>query len=114
MVSCALVPESSRARTLRKAMQYARSSKRTSPSHRIGSAAYGTARTFAQQLGFSDIATTLQQTLDEEGDTDKKLTKLAKSAINLDAIYVPRTGKKKNDDTSLTQRAKQLMTKLAG
>ena len=45
-------------------------------------AGYGTVRTFAQHLGRDDIAQTLQQTLDEEGQTDKKLTALAESSIN--------------------------------
>lgn len=45
-------------------------------------AAYGTARTFAQRLGRQDAARLLQQTLDEEADTDKKLTALAEKAIN--------------------------------
>jgi ferritin-like metal-binding protein YciE len=45
-------------------------------------AAYGTLRTFAQHLGQKDIARLLQQTLDNEGETDKKLTKLAVAGIN--------------------------------
>jgi ferritin-like metal-binding protein YciE len=45
-------------------------------------AAYGTARTFAQRLGRQDAAQLLQQTLDEEGATDKKLTALAEQSIN--------------------------------
>jgi ferritin-like metal-binding protein YciE len=45
-------------------------------------AAYGTARTYAQQLGFSNHAELLQRTLDEEGETDQKLTKLAESRVN--------------------------------
>jgi ferritin-like metal-binding protein YciE len=45
-------------------------------------AGYGSVRTFAQQLGFTDIARTLQQTLDEEGAADKKLTQIAESAVN--------------------------------
>ena len=49
-------------------------------------AGYGTARTFAQQLGHTEIANLLQQTLDEEGETDKKLTKLAESRINKAAV----------------------------
>lgn len=48
-------------------------------------ASYGCARTFAQQLGHKDIADLLQQTLDEEGNTDKKLTELAESRVNQDA-----------------------------
>ena len=45
-------------------------------------AGYGTARTFAQRLGRQDAARLLQQTLDEEGATDKKLTALAEQSIN--------------------------------
>ncbi len=48
-------------------------------------AAYGTVRTFARRLGFEDQAQILQQTLQEEGDTDKKLTSLAESYINEEA-----------------------------
>jgi len=40
-------------------------------------AAYGTARAFAQTLGETKVADLLQETLDEEGETDKKLTALA-------------------------------------
>ena len=49
-------------------------------------AAYGTARTHAQLLGHSKIARLLQQTLDEEGATDKKLTTLAERIINVEAL----------------------------
>jgi len=45
-------------------------------------AGYGTARTFAQRLGRNDAARLLQETLDEEGATDKKLTTLAEQTIN--------------------------------
>lgn len=48
-------------------------------------AAYGTARTFAEILGESAAASVLQTTLDEEGDTDKKLTKLAMNTVNAEA-----------------------------
>lgn len=40
-------------------------------------AGYGAARDHARILGFEDHATLLQQTLDEEGEADKKLTALA-------------------------------------
>jgi len=49
-------------------------------------AGYGCARTYAKTLGDMDCAKVLQQTLDEEQETDKKLTKLAESTINLKAI----------------------------
>ena len=48
-------------------------------------AGYGCARTFAELLGHSEAAELLQTTLDEEGDTDKKLTDLAESIINVEA-----------------------------
>ncbi len=49
-------------------------------------AAYGTARTHANLLGYKKAAKLLQQTLDEEGATDKKLTALADSLINVEAV----------------------------
>ena len=45
-------------------------------------AGYGTVRTFAQRLGRSEAARLLQQTLEEEAETDRKLTGLAERAIN--------------------------------
>jgi ferritin-like metal-binding protein YciE len=44
-------------------------------------AAYGTARTFAERLGHSDVASLLQQTLDEEGAADKKLTHICEAEV---------------------------------
>ena len=41
-------------------------------------AAYGTVRTFAGLLGDEEAVNLLQQTLDEEKETDEKLTELAK------------------------------------
>lgn len=43
--------------------------------------AYGSARTYAEHLGHSDAVNLLQTTLDEEGDTDKKLTTLAEGSL---------------------------------
>jgi ferritin-like metal-binding protein YciE len=48
-------------------------------------AGYGTARTLAKRLGYQEIATILQQTLEEEGEADKKLTAVAESEINVRA-----------------------------
>ncbi len=50
---------------------------------------YGTARTFASRLGYNDAARLLQQTLDEEKQTDEKLTRLAESGINQQAKTTP-------------------------
>jgi ferritin-like metal-binding protein YciE len=49
-------------------------------------AAYGTARAHAEQLGNSQAAKLLQRTLDEEGETDKKLTRIAESLVNREAV----------------------------
>ena len=42
-------------------------------------AGYGTARAFAETLGETKVANLLQETLDEEGDTNKRLTAIAES-----------------------------------
>jgi ferritin-like metal-binding protein YciE len=48
-------------------------------------AGYGCVRTYARLLGDEVSADLLQQTLDEEGAADKKLTELAEARINLNA-----------------------------
>jgi ferritin-like metal-binding protein YciE len=48
-------------------------------------AAYGTLRTYAKQLGLQDHYRLLQTTLDEEGTTDKLLTRIAENSVNKDA-----------------------------
>ena len=48
-------------------------------------ASYGTVRTWAHLIGDDQTAKLLQQTLDEEGKTDKLLTELAESSINVEA-----------------------------
>lgn len=45
-------------------------------------AGYGSARAFAEQLGHKRVAELLQETLDEEGEADKKLTKIAQGQVN--------------------------------
>lgn len=49
-------------------------------------AGYGCARTLAQTLGMKSAAKLLQQTLDEEGQADKKLTDIAESSVNQMAL----------------------------
>lgn len=49
-------------------------------------AGYGCARTFAARLGHDNAAQLLQQTLDEEAATDEKLTQLAESQVNEEAV----------------------------
>lgn len=48
-------------------------------------AAYGCARTFAEQLGKRHAAQLLQQTLDEEKEADDRLTHIAMSRVNVEA-----------------------------
>ena len=48
-------------------------------------AGYGTVRAYAELLGDQEGAKLLQTTLEEERQTDQKLSKLAKSAINVAA-----------------------------
>jgi ferritin-like metal-binding protein YciE len=48
-------------------------------------AGYGTARSLAQRLGDSQVAGTLQLTLNEEAEADKKLTSIAEGQVNISA-----------------------------
>ncbi|HMJ06736.1 MAG TPA: ferritin-like domain-containing protein [Chthoniobacterales bacterium] len=58
-------------------------------------AGYGCARTYAELLGDKKGARVLDMTIREEGATDKKLTKLARSVINLKAKRVSAKAAKK-------------------
>jgi ferritin-like metal-binding protein YciE len=50
-------------------------------------AAYGCARTFAEMLGFADVAQLLSDSLDEESAADEMLTDIAMSQVNLAAAH---------------------------
>jgi len=47
---------------------------------------YGTAATFAEELGNDEVLKLLKKTLDEEEKTDERLSKLAKGGINKAAL----------------------------
>ena len=49
-------------------------------------AGYGTVRTYAKLLNETEAARLLELTLNEEEQTDKKLTQLAESGINVQAV----------------------------
>jgi len=49
-------------------------------------AGYGTVLAYAKRLGYEDVAALLEQTLDEEKATDAKLSQLAESSINAQAV----------------------------
>jgi ferritin-like metal-binding protein YciE len=48
-------------------------------------ASYGTVRTWARLCGQNEAAELLQETLDEEGEADKRLTELAERLVNPEA-----------------------------
>ncbi len=65
-------------------------------------AGYGCVRTYAQLLGNKRAAQLLNQTLQEEGDTDKTLTKLARG-INVQAKKPRKNGRAKNSKSLVTK-----------
>jgi ferritin-like metal-binding protein YciE len=76
-------------------------------------AGYGTARTYAEQLGEDEAADLLQQTLDEEKEADEKLTELA-SELNQEAqtdaeegTERSRTGRSARTARSTSSRSKR-------
>jgi ferritin-like metal-binding protein YciE len=48
-------------------------------------ASYGTARAWAERLGYDQAARLLQETLEEESMANEKLTKIAESHVNMEA-----------------------------
>ncbi len=52
-------------------------------------AAYGSARTFAGMLGLNEAVNLLEQTLQEEKKADQKLTQIAESMVNDQALREP-------------------------
>jgi ferritin-like metal-binding protein YciE len=72
-------------------------------------ATYGCLRTYAEMLGFDEQADLLQETLDEEKDTDENLTELAVTCINLDAEDAEEGEEEEEEETEeapATRRAK--------
>ena len=72
-------------------------------------AGYGCVRTYAQLLGEKKAVQLLQQTLDEEGETDKTLTKLAKT-INVEAEKAPTNGKAAKNGKSRKSLAGKMLS----
>ncbi len=69
-------------------------------------AGYGTVRTYAQLLGSERQAQLLQQTLDEEGQTDKLLTQLAESSINIEAATAEGDEDEESEETTRGARGR--------
>ena len=63
-------------------------------------AGYGTVRAYAELLGETEQAALLQETLDEEGETDKLLTGLAEGAINLQAAMAGESEEEEEEQQS--------------
>ncbi len=49
-------------------------------------AGYGSVRNYARRLGHEEQSSILQKTLDEEGETDHRLTQIAEKVVNIDAM----------------------------
>ncbi len=62
-------------------------------------AAYGTAHAFAVEIGEDEVAALLEETLSEEGETDKKLTELSES-INAEANQPDDSDEAESDDSA--------------
>lgn len=60
-------------------------------------ASYGTVRTWAEQLGQKNAIKLLQQTLDEEKETDEKLTEIA-GEVNAASAESDQSGEEDEDD----------------
>ena len=67
-------------------------------------AGYGVVRTFASLLGENSAVDLLQRTLNEEGETDKKLTALAETVINVDASEAEEDEKPKSSAKKSAKR----------
>lgn len=77
-------------------------------------AGYGTARTYAEMLGFEEHAQLLQQTLNEEEETDRLLTELAQSSVNLDAMVAGEEGEEEEAPASSAKKSSASKTTGSG
>ena len=68
-------------------------------------AAYGTVRTYAELLGHDRAVELLEQTLEEEKETDQKLTELA-GAINVEAVNAEGSEDEEDDVNARKQKSK--------
>ena len=59
--------------------------------------AYGTCAAWARLLGMDEVVTLLEQTLEEEKATDKKLTALAEQEVNLNAASEAQEGEEEEE-----------------
>jgi ferritin-like metal-binding protein YciE len=81
-------------------------------------AGYGCARTYAELLGDKKGAKILDTTIKEEGAADQKLTKLARSVINVKAKAAPskssKAANKREQSSSMGKTLSQMVKKVTG
>lgn len=77
-------------------------------------AGYGCARTYAELLRDTQGTRLLNTTIKEEGETDKKLTRLAKSVINLKAKKAKPGQGKNTKGAGMTNTVKRAVRKVTG
>jgi ferritin-like metal-binding protein YciE len=70
-------------------------------------ATYGTLRTYAELLGHDEQAELLQETLDEEKETDENLTELAVSCINIEANESDEEGEEEEESGNRVSRGQK-------
>ena len=70
-------------------------------------ASYGSLRTFANILGYKKIASLLQSTLDEETAADKKLTEIAESYVNEEAVIEDNWQAEEEEMTRTKKKSKE-------
>jgi ferritin-like metal-binding protein YciE len=73
-------------------------------------ASYGTVRAWASLLGKAEAATLLQQTLDEEKETDEKLTSIAERIVNAAAAQEGEDDESEADAQRRTRAARARST----
>ena len=81
-------------------------------------AAYGSVMAWAKALGLSELASLLDQTLEEEKAADEKLTALAESSVNVEAASAADGEEEEDeadeDERDRSQRAQPAQTGRAG
>lgn len=75
-------------------------------------ATYGCLRDWAQLLGFGEAAELFQETLDEERETDKRLTEIAQ-ALNVEAIAGEGEGLEDEEDSPRAERVDRGVSRAA-
>ena len=76
--------------------------------------AYGTMHTFAKELSFEEVAELLQATLEEEGNADKKLTKIAEGGLLTEGVNLQANNSYKDEEeVGLNRRQKRHLQKVS-